>query len=517
MYKLLIVEDSELERSGIHYLLDEYHFPFEIREVENGRLALSEIINGTFVPDILLTDIRMPIMNGLELAEKVRNRYPNMPIVFFSGYADFEYAKAAIDLKATKYILKPLVPSEFEETMKQLLLLLEQKQQEKTNRDLFENIISTQICYKLITGTPFGAIMSSYSMEQLNFLYLCKNLILIEFDSSFFDKSNEDLEQFSELVENLSGGLMVILNSSQAALLINTARNAKSLNDMCSRLYEELIEQYETPCYIAIGEPITSPDMLGKSYESAVSYLSDHFFTPDEHIYGFSKHEKPDFISYPLEHLLEEITNALRLSDMELLTQNIHALLEKCTQSSGSNIYIRYIYSKVLEAFYVQLKDSLDENFLIEALDTVYKTPTIKELHQKLEDMLDMLICKKQEEVPSAQHSIRMIKEYLNTHCQEDISLDSLSKQFYLSSRYISLLFIRETGIGLSRYLKKLRMNKAAELLIQTNMKIHEISSSVGYTNTSYFCRCFRDEFGKTPEAYRQIPAQPRKEKNEDD
>ena len=141
MYKLLIVEDSEIERAGIRYLLDDYHFPFEIRETENGRLALSEIINGTFIPDILLTDIRMPVMNGLELAQKVRSRYPNMPIVFFSGYADFEYAKAAIDLKATKYILKPLIPSEFEETMKQLLLLLDQKQQEKTKEDLFENII----------------------------------------------------------------------------------------------------------------------------------------------------------------------------------------------------------------------------------------------------------------------------------------------------------------------------------------------------------------------------------------
>lgn len=508
MYKLLIVEDSEIERTGIHYLLDEYHFPFEIREMENGRLALSEIVNRTFIPDLLLTDIRMPIMNGLELAQKVRNLYPNMPIIFFSGYADFEYAKAAIDLKATKYILKPLIPSEFEETMKQVLLLLDEKQQEKTNKDLFENIISTQICHKLITGTPFDAIMSSYSMEQLNFIYLFKNLILIEFDSSFFDKSNEELEQFTEMTANISGGLPVILDSSQAALLINTTRNAQNLKDICIKLYDALIERYQASCYIALGAPITSPHMLKESYDLAVSYLSSHFFTPDEHIYGFSQHVKPDFVSYPFENLLEEISNALKLSDMELLTQNIHALLEKCTQaSSGSSVYIRYIYCKVLEAFYGQLKNTLDENFLIDALDTVYKTPTIKELHQKLEEMLDMLICKKQEAVPSAQHSIRMIKEYLNTHYQEDISLDFLSKQFYLSSRYISLLFIRETGIGLSRYLKKLRINKAADLLIHTNMKIHEISSSVGYTNTSYFCRCFRDEFRKTPEAYRQMLA----------
>lgn len=505
MYKLLIVEDSEIERAGIRYLLDDYHFPFEIRETENGRLALSEIINGTFIPDILLTDIRMPVMNGLELAQKVRSRYPNMPIVFFSGYADFEYAKAAIDLKATKYILKPLIPSEFEETMKQLLLFLDQKQQEKTKEDLFENIISTQICHKLITGTPFGAIMSSYSMDQLNFLYLFKNLILIEFDSSFFDKSNEELMLFSKMATEITGGLPVILDSSQAALLINTTRNMQNLKDMCFKLYSMLMEQYHTSCYIALGDPITSPHMVGKAYDSAVSNLSGHFFTPDEHIYGFSKNVNPDFVSYPFENLLEEITNALRLSDMELLTQNIHALLEKCTQAtSGSSVYIRYIYSRVLEAFYGQLKNNLDENFLIQALDTVYKTPTIKELHQKLEEMLAMLVSKKQEAVPSAQHSIRMIKEYLNTHYQEDISLDSLSKRFYLSSRYISLLFIRETGIGLSRYIKKLRINKAAELLIHTNMKIHEISSFVGYTNTSYFCRCFRDEFRKTPDAYRQ-------------
>lgn len=111
MFRLMIADDEDAERMGIRFLLHKFGYAFEIREAPDGMEALKRL--GEFPADILVTDVKMPFLNGIDLAAKVREQFPDMQIIFFSGYDDFEYVKQALSLQAVDYILKPVDPAEF--------------------------------------------------------------------------------------------------------------------------------------------------------------------------------------------------------------------------------------------------------------------------------------------------------------------------------------------------------------------------------------------------------------------
>lgn len=119
------------------------------------------------------------------------------------------------------------------------------------------------------------------------------------------------------------------------------------------------------------------------------------------------------------------------------------------------------------------------------------------ELADELEENL-----KQEQDSPS--HTIAIVEQYIQEHYGQALSLDILAERVYLTPHYLSSIFIQEKGIGISKYIKTLRMEKARELLRDTNMKINEISEKVGYSSLSYFCRSFRNEYGVTPEQYRK-------------
>ncbi|MCD8370872.1 MAG: response regulator, partial [Clostridiales bacterium] len=115
MYRLMIADDEDEERRGIRFLLNRYGFSFEIREAVDGRDALEKLEE--FPADILLTDVKMPFMDGIALATEAKKRYPGLQLIFFSGYDDFDYVRRALSLQAVDYILKPVNPGEFQKTI----------------------------------------------------------------------------------------------------------------------------------------------------------------------------------------------------------------------------------------------------------------------------------------------------------------------------------------------------------------------------------------------------------------
>jgi len=365
MYTLLIADDEADERALIRFLLNEFKDVFHILEAPNGRDAL-ELLTSNHV-DILLSDIQMPFINGIELVSQIKEKNPDIEVLFFSGYDDFTYVKAALSLKAVNYILKPVDPDEF---------------------------------HKLLT----------------------------------------------EIIERLDS---------------HKIEFAKS-------------EQYIEEHFHDIARKVPEDDTNHTSIDDATNLL------------------------------LHNIETALKMKQPEQLSTQIHSLLDKYADIPNlSHIYIRHVCTTLLKMLISILPAQSDED-LQNAAKEVYSFRHFSDIVNLIEHYLALVIDMFEQEQNVSNYAIYQVEQYIRMHYGEDLTLNTLADMVYLNPNYLSNVFAQVTGCTLNKYIKQIRMEKAQELLLNTNMKVTDISQTVGYPNTSYFCKSFQKLFGTTPERFRQ-------------
>ena len=365
MYTLLIADDETDERTLIRFLLNEYKNTFHILEAKNGREALLLLTDNHV--DILLSDIQMPFLNGIELVSQVKEKNPDIEVLFFSGYDDFSYVKAALSLKAVNYILKPVDPDEF---------------------------------HKLLT----------------------------------------------EIVDRLD-----------------------------SRKIE---------------------------FSKSEKYIEEHFHDIAHNMP--IKDSSPASIDEDTNLLLHDIESSIKMKQAAHLSEQVHTLLDKYTDIPKlSHIYIRHVCTTLLKMLISALPVQTDED-MQNAVKEIYSFRRFSDIIKMIEHYLDLVINIFEQEQHTSNYAIYQVEQYIRLHYHEDITLNSLADLVYLNPNYLSNVFAQVTGCTLNRYIKQIRMEKAQELLLNTNMKVSDISQAVGYPNTSYFCKSFQKMFGATPERFRQ-------------
>ena len=365
MYTLLIADDETDERTLIRFLLNEYKNTFHILEAKNGREALLLLTDNHV--DILLSDIQMPFLNGIELVSQVKEKNPDIEVLFFSGYDDFSYVKAALSLKAVNYILKPVDPDEF---------------------------------HKLLT----------------------------------------------EIVDRLD-----------------------------SRKIE---------------------------FSKSEKYIEEHFHDIAHNMP--MKNPSPASIDEDTNLLLHDIESSIKMKQAAHLSEQVHTLFDKYTHIPElSHIYIRHVCTTLLKMLISALPVQTDED-MQNAVKEIYSFRRFSDIIKMIEHYLDLVINIFEQEQHTSNYAIYQVEQYIRLHYHEDITLNSLADLVYLNPNYLSNVFAQVTGCTLNRYIKQIRMEKAQELLLNTNMKVSDISQAVGYPNTSYFCKSFQKMFGATPERFRQ-------------
>lgn len=365
MYTILIADDEADERTLIRFLLKNSGTPFHILEAANGKDALA-LAQKEHI-DILLSDIQMPFINGIELAQKIKEQNPDIEVLFFSGYDDFSYVKAALFLRAVNYILKPVDPEEFQRVILEII-----------NR------------------------MNSRRIE--------------------FAKSEKYIEDhFHDIVSEASA-------------------------------------------------------------KDPVSVSSDEM----------------------TELLLSNIDTAIRTKQPALLSQQVHTLLDKYANASSlSHIYIRYVCTTLLKMLIAALPSLSDED-MQNAAKEVYSFRHFSDIVKLIEHYLSLIVKNFEQEQNASNYAVYQVEQYIRMHYQDDLTLNGLADLVYLNPNYLSNVFAQVTGCTLNKYIKQIRMDKARELLRNTNMKVTDISQAVGYPNTSYFCKSFQKLFGTTPERFRK-------------
>ena len=513
--KLLIVDDEKLTREGIRSSLDlEY---LEITEVwleDDGIHGLETALKEH--PDIVLTDVRMPRMNGVQMAERILKDLPGTAVIFMSAYSDKEYLKAAIKLKALEYVEKPLDMEVLSAALKEavdnrrkaklsqaaariqekeqlghLSLLLSQPGEENLNK---ARQLTAELGLSITAATCFGCIIIE-SVSPLSSLPE--------------DRMNEIRGQFESCLASFKMSQAYVLRGDRLIViyLFSPEKPAdKTLYDCAAFLAEKL----NPICrfFLSLGPVVSGMERAYVSYQEASEYLDEAFF----HEYGFIlTHTAEKSVFHPPADLLLEFSMALSKKQEDQALEVVRRLYESFVPSDMigpsqvKDIYYRY-FSKLEEqglGNYISLwqKEGLASESIWES---VMNCTILREINDLLAAKVGLFF-ERLRNSSVGNPVVFQIKEYIHkNYAAPSLSVPDVSEYVHLSSSYVCTIFKNETGQTLNQYLTDYRIRMSKQFLSDPRYKVADISSKVGYSDGNYYSKTFKKIVGLSPSEYRE-------------
>ena len=501
MARILVVDDEAIERKGIRFLFQKLGIAAEIFEAANGAKAL-EFLDGERV-DVLITDIKMPFMDGMELIEHVASRFPQMKIIIYSGYGEFEYAKKAMRCHVSHYILKPVDPAEFEKVVGEVLQELEDERLEKELREESVHFYKEHILLQAINGVPMEELASlGERWGGLDFLHQYYCMILLEFDRAFFGKMGDGFRK--QMAERIPMPFQYLnLNQEQGIFLFGREGDFDRV-EVAERLEREIYHVYEEKCFLAVSECGVEPIALSEKYDALEKLMENKFYLPDSRIF-LEQGEKDHAAEMDVENdlLVKQMQQDIKMKDVLALREHFASLCEKYRgEIAGAHTYVKLVFSGMIKEIYDMISDG-DRQKASRVVDEVYRADDFSRVMDILGEGIGQMERVFAVNPQMVHREIGTVKQYIYANYDKDLSVDLLAEQVFMAPSYLSHIFKKETGQNLSKFIKSLRMEKAKEMLTDSHKKIVTISCDVGYPNVSYFCQSFREYYGVSPQRYR--------------
>lgn len=500
MYRILVVDDEKIEREGIKYLLAEDKEEKTIFEASDGKQALN--ILGKEEIDILLTDIKMPHMDGLELTRRAREKYPDLKIIIFSGYGDFSFAQEAIHYGVTDYILKPVDPEQFEETMAKVERDIAGKWNQEKQKSREKDFLKQYFLQNYLYSGSDKILEKAGEVLDLNEWNKWHCAIMIETGTDFFDSAKDVLEEgiFKELRREF---FYLNLNTRQSVLLFFDMYCDYTL--VANSIYLYLKREYEVKFHLAVSSKFDGYQKLPAVMEQLEQLMEEKFYHPDTHVFIVEEeNEKAEPGDVQDSRLMQKISEDVSRKDMAQLWNHFHCLARKYQESGQfSAMYIKFVFSNVIQELFVENRFG-GEHKLEKEIERLYHCSNISQILEVTEENIKAYETFLNRSMSESRDEVSAVKNYIYENYREDLNLESLAEKVYLSSGYLSFIFKKETGMNLNRFIRVVRMEKAKEFLCNTNMKVAQVSEEVGFANVSYFCRSFREYYGSSPESYRK-------------
>ena len=525
-YKILLVDDEEEVRTSIIRKIDWEKTGFTvIGDAENGRDALEKI--ELLEPDVVLTDIRMPYMDGLELAAELHRSRPSIRLGIFSGYDDFEYAEQAIRLDITEYILKPVNARELTEILEKLRASLDEEIErlrgETALRESFAknlDVLRENFLGNLVKGKAESAQIAR-SMEEYGLGLMRGNCwtalkINIGGGGSIFSMTKEQsmaavpvrrlldsrLSEWGEFTSfHRPSGLSVIAALEDEAAL---AGLMTLLDDVC-RESRKILRQ---PLTVGIGRIVSRIEEIEQSYSSAREAVSYGGIAGDV-IYINDVEPQQRAMLWLDDKAGAELNHALCFGDEESIlscVENIVRPMKGGAMANGVQAYLIGILNVILR---VVQKYGLDEQLIFgEYGDYNGVLSGITEAEETARWLSGVCFsvsgCVSSARRGTTRTIIQEAKRYIEENYQNSmLSLEMLCGHLHMSTAYFSTIFKREVGESYTSYLTGIRMEKAAELLKSTDDKTYAIAARVGYDEPNYFSYVFKKRFGVSPNKFR--------------
>lgn len=501
MYRILIVDDEKFERDCIRFLVEASGFPLEITEADDGAGAL-EILQ-TYPVDILFTDVQMPVMDGLELIRRSKNLNPELKLIIFSSYADFEYARTALTLGVENYLLKPVVT---EELASMLAALVKQLDEERNSRLLKDRQRTFLLQYTLQFAISDNLAYEKADADILKQLDTFQLMVLLDVNTSFLQKNYSAF--YDTLREHFLPDMESLYPSpNQALLLLRTIPEAPGFWE---NVFLPFVRRhFQIDCYLSVSNPLSGYTSLNDAFGAVEQQMEQRFWMPDKRVFTSASQNIPPQNPESIDdnQQMNLIRNALSVRNAETLQQNLDILFQKYLLSANqSQIYVKFIFSNLLTVLYPYLPAEYcaGAGSLDTLISRVYLQKDISEIMVLIQELAGQISASFSENTDSVRREILLAKEYIHENYNKELSVETLASIVYLTPDYLSRLFKKATGRSLSQYIRQYRMERARELLLHTSKKVIQIGIDVGYSNYSYFCQSFREYYGASPEKYRQ-------------
>lgn len=534
--KVFLVEDEMVIRRGIKNSIDwEKEGYIFCGEASDGELAYPMIIKEK--PDILITDIRMPFMDGLELCKLVKKELPNIKILILSGYDEFDYAKEAIHLGVTEYLLKPISSGKLLEALNGVS---ESIRREKEDKDLVRKYMEEmrentehekqKFFEQMIAGNlSMADALETGKKYEMNLSAGMYNLLLFRFTLGEENrKSGELLGEAEYAIEKLTERLEYVFEFQRGVegwAFLLMADNEEQMSERVKELskdLEEIMKNYSTIAYFGgIGQPVARLRELEESFREAERALAARFTMElnriisvedirmaqnvdtldDIEITSFGEIEKTRTM---LEKFLnngaeDEIDEFVDVYINELPEENLKSVLMRQYIIMDAYIVMMSFCEKIegiegeMQAQSEELKNSMKT---IQTLEEIKNY--IRMLLKKIIGVRDTISGRRYSDI------IEIAKDQIRkTYMSDEISLNTIAAEVGMSPSYFSSIFSKEMGKTFVEYLTEIRMDRAKELLMCSSMKTSEIGYEVGYKDPHYFSYIFKKTQNCTPKEFR--------------
>lgn len=544
MYKLILAEDEEDVREGIIGQIDWERYGFEIVEqAENGREAADAI--DRLLPDVVVTDIQMPFMNGLQLAEWIRSHHPNTKIIILTGYDEFEYAQKAIKLQIDEYILKPFSSQELIDVLLKVRGTIEAEIAEKENiyvlsehyrkslpvlREQFlSSLVSRRLRMDEITekSSEYGIHLSGRyfqaSVISMDYIHHERDLsgTAAGQQISLRDTGERNLQLFAvlniadEICAKYDYGRVFIHRDEVVLLSVSEEGNEAEITGKTFAILEEILQNVQRFLKLTVtagsGTVCHSPSLLFNSYGDALQALDYRLILGNNRVIWIEDVESRSSRLLAYDELAQQsLIRTIKLGTVQELKEVVNELFDGLDTQQVSTQDYQIFLLEILTTILRVVKESGSEaaNFIgtsISSLSVLNHFNNMSEAKEWIitvcSRLMDTIALERQS---SYKLLIDQAKVYIWSHYNDsDISIGRVCQHLHISTGYFSSIFKKEMKMTFVSYLLQIRLEAAKELLRSTEFKAFEIAEKIGFADPNYFSFCFRKKYGQSPKEYK--------------
>ena len=534
MYTVIFADDEEELRKAIIKRIDWNSVGFEvIGEAENGAEAL-ELVE-KLGPDLLLTDIKMPFVSGIELARQAREIRPYMQIAFLSGYESFTYAQQAIQYNIISYLLKPISAVELTEELRRIRDKLDKRfaslkngildgdfSEKEHHMELAEFLLPVLMDQEepIQDLSQDKKLLMEQRAEELGIRKpSSQNVSYMVLVTSFFSDSGENMTAANHvnfvdsiLKKYVQFGSVI----SKGKIISVISAGGRDLGKYIHILVTEIIQSVERilgmHCRIGVSRDFAEMFLSGIAYSEAVAAM--HYVPTDsEGVQFISDMEPGEFQEFEyIEETVAELDQIIKTGSRAELEKFLADLFSRIHGDKTMNSSRDLLVIQILATVYRSVSMSLDKNVPMEILSKFsflekdYTMESLDKVRSKVAGLCFQAqnIISNHRKVSSELLSDQALQLIETGFSDETMTLVSLSEQLHISSNYLSATIKKNTGETFISLLTRKRMEKAREYILCTPMKIQEIASRCGYSDQHYFSYCFKKYYGKSPNKMRE-------------
>lgn len=497
MYTVMIIDDEWMIREGLKAVINWEEQGFQvIDEADNGLLALQKIKANE--PDVVLMDIRMPGLNGLEVIDHLKAEGFKGKFIILTGYDEFAYAKEAVHLHVYSYLLKPIDEEEMIKVLKELKEKLDDESQFQGQQESFYNLFLEKKLRQLLSNRSDQVALWQKQGKDCSFLDENSNYIVSIVESEYS-------VEVEELIKQRFTSNIFVLHMDQGYVLVHKDKTYEQLAILYPELGKHFFHRFHHHAFITIGRRVQGYHSLHKSYEDADRLIKRRFLygkqtmvywhkidnNHDHHIgymdidYLYSLIEVGNLEA--LQVFLEKMKNGFITSDLS--NETIKGLCGNCYISIKEKVILHY----------KQCQPLFEED--MKAVNKIYNANQLDDIMVYLENTFSKVsktLCNS-----SPENTMKRILNYIHHNYSKSLRLEGLARLFNYNSSYLGKLFKEETGKSFNTYLDCLRIEHAKNLIESGDYKIYEVADKVGYKNVDYFYTKFRKYTGISPSKYK--------------